>query len=60
MKKEYIRNDIKFIVTKNDKGLYDYQSQEYSHICKCWVNMARFKDFTRVALEDWLDIKIDF
>ena len=59
-KKEYIKNDIKFIVTKNEKGLYDYQSQEYSKICDCWVNMSKQKNFTKVALQDWLNIVIDF
>lgn len=60
MKKEYIKGDIKFIVTKNKRGLYNYQSQEYSKINKCWVNMSRQKDFTRASLEDFLDIIIDF
>ena len=58
--KEYINGNIKFIVIKNEKGLYDYQSQEYSDICKCWVNMSKQKDFTRISLEDFLDIRIDF
>jgi hypothetical protein len=58
--KEYIKGNIKFIVIKNEKGLYDYQSQEYSEICGTWVNTSKQKNFTRVALEDWLDIKIDF
>ena len=60
MEKEYIKGNIKFIVRKNERGLYDYQSQEYSDINKCWVNMSKFKNFTRVALEDWLDIVINF
>ena len=60
MEKEYIKGNIKFIVRKNERGLYDYQSQEYSDINKCWVNMSKQKDFTRVCLEDFLDIRIDF
>lgn len=60
MEKEYIKGNIKFIVTKDEKGLYNFQSQEYSEICKCWVNMSKFSNFTKAALEDWLDIKIDF
>ena len=58
--KEYIKGEHKYIVTRNDKGLYDYQSQEYSKICDCWVNMSKQYGFTRVALEDYLDIEIDF
>lgn len=58
--KEYIKGNLKFIVRKNEKGLYDYQSQEYSEICKNWVNMSKQTNFTRVCLEDFLDIKIDF
>lgn len=58
--KEYIKGDIKFIVTKNDKGLYDYQSQEYSKINNIWVNMGKGFNFTRVAMEGYLDIVIDF
>lgn len=58
--KEYVKGNLKFIVRKNKKGLYDYQSQEYSEICKTWVNMSKQKDFTRVCLEDFLDIRIDF
>lgn len=46
--------------TKNDKGLYDYQSQEYSKINDIWVNMGKGFNFTRVAMEDYLDIVIDF
>lgn len=58
--KEYIKGDIKFIVSKNEKGLYDYQSQEYSKICNCWVNMSKQTDWNKNTLEDWLDIVIDF
>lgn len=58
--KEYIKGNLKFIVRKNERGLYDYQSQEYSEICKTWVNMSKQTDFTRDSLEDFLDIKIDF
>lgn len=58
--KEYIKGDIKFIVSKNERGLYDYQSQEYSYINKCWVNMSKQTDWNKKTLEDWLDIIIDF
>ena len=58
--KEYIKGNLKFIVRKNERGLYDYQSQEYSEICKTWVNMSKQTDFTIDSLEDFLDIKIDF
>ena len=64
--KEYLKNDKngkllhKFIVSKNERGLYDYKSQEYSYISKCWVNMSHFENFTKEALQDWLDIVIDF
>ena len=58
--KEYVKGNLKFIVRKNEKGLYDYQSQEYSEISKTWVNMSKQTDFTRVCLEDFLDIRIDF
>ena len=60
IKREYIKGDHKFIITKNNKGLYDYKSKEYSYINKCWVNMSHFENFTKVALQDWLDIVIDF
>ena len=56
--KEYIKGEHKFIVIKNEKGLYNYQSQEL--VNNEWVNMSKQKDFTRVALEDWLEIEIDF
>lgn len=58
--KEYIKGDLKFIVSKNERGLYDYQSQEYSHICKCWVNMSKHTNWKKATLQDWLDIVIDF
>lgn len=58
--KEYVKGNLKFIVRKNEKGLYDYQSQEYSEMCKTWVNMSKQTNFTRVCLEDFLDIRIDF
>ena len=58
--KEYIKGNIKFIVTKNKRGLYDYQSQEYSYINKCWVNMSRQINWNKNTLENWLDIIIDF
>lgn len=58
--KEYIKGDLKFIVSKNERGLYDYQSQEYSHICKCWVNMSKQTNWKKATLQDWLDIVIDF
>lgn len=58
--KEYIKGELKFIVSKNERGLYDYQSQEYSHISKCWVNMSKQTNWKKVTLEDWLDIVIDF
>ena len=58
--KEYVKGDLKFIVSKNERNLYDYQSQEYSEICGVWVNMGKQKNFTKVCLEDFLDIIIDF
>ena len=60
MKKEFIKGNIKYLVSKNERGLYSYQSQEYSDINKCWINISKQTNFTRVALEDWLDIVIDF
>lgn len=56
--REYIKGIHKFIVIKNDKGLYDYKSQEL--VNNEWLNMSKQRNFTRVALEDWLDIEIDF
>ena len=56
--KEYVKGGHKFIVTKNERDLYDYQSQEL--VNGEWVNMSKQKDFTRVCLEDFLGIRIDF
>lgn len=58
--KEFIKGDLKYIVNKDDNGLYSYQSQEFSKICNKWINMSKAKNFTRSALEDFLDIRIDF
>lgn len=60
MKKEYIKGIYKFIVSKNERNLYDYSYQEYSEICDCWYNVSRDKDYTKEALEMTLDIVIDF
>lgn len=56
--KEYVKGEHKFIVTKNERDLYDYQSQEL--VNGEWVNMSKQKNFTRVCLEDFLGIRIDF
>lgn len=56
--KTYVKDDIRFKVTKNERGLYDYQSQE--RVDGKWVNMSRQSNFTRSALNDWLDININF
>ena len=56
--KTYVKGDIRFKVTKNERGLYDYQSQE--RVNGKWVNMSRQSNFTRSALNDWLDININF
>jgi hypothetical protein len=56
--KEYIKGEHKYIVIKNEKGLYDYQSQEL--VNGNWINMSKQKNFTRVALENWLEIEINF
>lgn len=56
--KEYVKGEHKFIVAKNERCLYDYQSQEL--VNGKWVNMNKQKNFTRTALEGWLDIVIDF
>lgn len=58
--KEYVKGFKKFIVTKNERGLYDYAYQEYSEMCNCWYNMSKVNNFEKTALEDWLDIVIDF
>lgn len=58
--KEYIKGEQKFIVIKNDRGLYNYIMQEYSEICKCWNNINADCNYTKEALEFHLDIKIDF
>ena len=56
--KTYTKGDLRFKVSKNSRGLYDYQSQE--RVNGKWVNMSRQSNFTRSALNDWLDIRIDF
>ncbi len=58
--KEYFRGDLKFIIEKDEKGLYSYKSQEYSKICNVWVNISKEKNFNKEALENYLNIKIDF
>ena len=56
--KTYVKGDHRFKVTKNKRGLYSYQSQE--KVNGKWVNMSKQSNFTRSALNDWLDIRIDF
>ena len=56
--KTYTKGDLRFKVTKNKRGLYDYQSQE--KVSGKWVNMSKQKNFTRSAINDWLDISVDF
>lgn len=59
MKKEYLKKEHKIIITKNEKGLYDYELSEYSKICNCWNKIGKYTNFTKEALESWLDINID-
>lgn len=56
--KTYAKGNIRFKVTKNKRGLYDYQSQE--RVNGKWINMSRQSNFTRSAINDWLDINVDF
>jgi hypothetical protein len=56
--KTYTKGNQRFKVTKNERGLYDYQSQE--KVNGKWVNMSKQKNFTRSAINDWLDISVDF
>ena len=61
MKKEYIVDGFKkYIVAKNNDGLYDYEYQEYSEICNCWYNVSRHKNYTKEAIEYCLEIYINF
>ena len=59
MKKEYLKKEHKIIITKNEKGLYDYELSEYSKMCNCWNKIGKYTNFTKEALETWLDINID-
>ena len=54
----FTKGSIRFKVTKNSRGLYDYRSQEYSAINKKWVNMAKGSNFSRNAIQDYLDIRL--
>lgn len=56
---EYINDNHKIIITKNEKDLYDYELLEYSKICNCWNKIGKYTNFTKEALESWLDINID-
>ena len=58
-KMEYINDNHKIIITKNEKDLYDYELLEYSKICNCWNKIGKYTNFTKEALESWLDINID-
>ena len=58
-KMKYINDNHKIIITKNEKGLYDYELLEYSKICDCWNKIGKYTNFTKEALESWLDINID-
>ena len=55
----YINDNHKIIITKNEKDLYDYELLEYSKICNCWNKIGKYTNFTKEALESWLDINID-
>ena len=57
-KQVFTKGDIRYIVSRNSRGLYDYQSQEYSATNKKWVNMSKQVNFSREAIEDWLDIRL--
>ena len=59
MEKEYLKKEHKIIITKNEKGLYDYELSEYSKMCNCWNKIGKYTNFTKEALESWLDINID-
>lgn len=56
--KTYVKGYQRYRVTKNSRGLYDYQSQE--RVNGKWINMSRQSNFTRSAINDWLDINVDF
>ncbi len=58
--KEYVKGIHKFIVTKNEKGLYDYEMQEYSEICNVWIYLSKDNNYPKEVLEEYLNIKIDF